>query len=147
MFQDDVDLLTREEAARLLRVSVRQLDRWLADGVLRAVRLGGVRVWRHHVTRLIEEMASPIGAREVALMLSVVPDDLELLIDKCDLPAEGVAGRRTFVRPMVARWLERTWPNDVVFGTVDDGAQELREQAQERFGVTVRPNAVHIALR
>lgn len=53
---DDLGLLTKGEAARLLGISERTLDRMIADDELRAVRLRGrVRIHRADLERFAYE--------------------------------------------------------------------------------------------
>ena len=62
MLQNEPRLLTKAEAAALLRVSLKTLDRWRAAGVLRPVEIGegirSVRYRRDDIEALIERRAS-----------------------------------------------------------------------------------------
>jgi excisionase family DNA binding protein len=51
------DLLTTNEAARMLRVSRATVTRWVRLGQLRAVRLpsGGIRIPRKEIERLLRQ--------------------------------------------------------------------------------------------
>lgn len=51
------DLITRKEAAEMLTISPRSLDRWVTQRVLRHVKFpgGGVRFYRSDINRLIEK--------------------------------------------------------------------------------------------
>jgi excisionase family DNA binding protein len=57
-------LLTKDEAARMLTVSVRQISRWLADGSLTPVRLGPrlVRFSPHELEAFVERRSAPPDA-------------------------------------------------------------------------------------
>lgn len=50
------EMVTREEAAQLLRVSVSTIDRYLRDGTIPRVKLGKrlVRIERHSLNALLE---------------------------------------------------------------------------------------------
>jgi len=51
-----LDLLTRKEAAQLLRITVRSLERLTAAGKLRRVKIGGkVLIERSELERLVRE--------------------------------------------------------------------------------------------
>lgn len=58
--ETSAEYLTKQEAARLLRVSERTLDRWSAAGRLARIKLptGGVRYARVDVRRLLKSDAA-----------------------------------------------------------------------------------------
>ena len=48
--------LTTEEAADFFQVSLRTIQRWIADGTIKASKVGGVwRISRAEINRLMEE--------------------------------------------------------------------------------------------
>ena len=57
-------LLTRDEAANLLRIDVRTLDRWVREGRIASIRLtaGSIRFSADAVAELIAASASPYTA-------------------------------------------------------------------------------------
>jgi len=69
-----IDLLTRAETARMLRVSLRTLDRWAQDGQLRYVKLGDgpkapIRYRRRDIEEFVEGHAS-VTKRDVRRLMS-----------------------------------------------------------------------------
>jgi excisionase family DNA binding protein len=58
-----LDLLTRKEAAQLLRITVRSLERLVAAGKLKRTRVGGkVLIERSELERLVREGSNATAA-------------------------------------------------------------------------------------
>lgn len=58
-----LDLLTRKEAAQLLRITVRSLERLVAAGKLKRTRVGGkVLIERCEIERLVREGSDATAA-------------------------------------------------------------------------------------
>ena len=129
-------VLTREEAAESLKVSVRQIDRLIADGAVPVVRFGGsVRIRTSDLQKWLVAMSRPMGVREVALMLSVEPADIHKLCD-LGLPAVREGAALSFYGPLVEQWRASVEPRDTIFMSIDDRARALVKELARR-GVNV----------
>ena len=63
--QENAPLLTRKEAADILKVSVRSVAQYIADGDLPVVRIGGsVRFRRVAIDRFIESSETRLSAKK-----------------------------------------------------------------------------------
>src|SRR6185295_19259551 len=108
-------VLTREEAAEALRVSVRQLDRLIAEGTIPAVRFGGsVRIRTADLETWLRGMSQPMTIREVSLFLSIEPADIQVLCDVAGLPSERLGGEARFYKPLLERWRAGVEPRDTI---------------------------------
>lgn len=103
----DTDLLTTAEAAKLLRVSVVTLHRWLKQGRLRAYRLGprAVRIRRSD----LDELLLPLSPRAGGIMFETekiytnLADIPRLTEDEKKKQLEAIEAARAFQEEVAAR--------------------------------------------
>lgn len=56
---NEVQVFTRAEAARLLKISIRTLDRYICSDALKVIRIGrGVRIPLSSIQEFIDQMAA-----------------------------------------------------------------------------------------
>jgi excisionase family DNA binding protein len=131
------DILTRADAAKHLRLSLRQVDRLIAEWAIPVMRLGSsVRIRLRDLEKWVDEMTHPLGVQEVSLELGIAPESVLALTHKGGLPHEKRGSTVVFFAPLLQRWRSGIEPRDRVFVNIDDRATCLRDELASR-GVVV----------
>jgi excisionase family DNA binding protein len=124
-----MSVLTRQEAAQALKVSLRQLDRLIADGELRAFRVGtSVRIRQQDLEDFMRS-GETITLDEAALQLSLTPSSLRQLVADDAIPHERRGNLVVFERRSIERWRDALARTDepTIYGNMDSAARHLQE--------------------
>jgi len=126
--------LTREEVAEALRLSLRQVDRLIADGELRAFRVGtAVRIRPQDLEDFMRS-GDMITLDEAALQLSLIPASLQQLVSREVIPHERRGNMVFFERRSIDRWRDELARDDepTIYGNMDSAARHLKELLARR---------------
>jgi excisionase family DNA binding protein len=122
-------VLTREEVADALKLSIRQVDRLIAEGELRAFRIGSTVRIRSEDLEDYMQSRETIGLDEAALALSLSPASIQQLAVNNEIPHEGSGGSFRFERHALEAWRTMLAKKDRprVYGNMDSAAKHLQQ--------------------
>lgn len=123
-----MDLLTREDVAKQLGLSTRQVDRLIASGQIRAVRLGAaVRIRTYDLEEYMHDLAHPISIGDAALLLAIHPDSVRSLVGAGDIPFVRRGTELLFHKKALEEWKRSLFTEPIIFGNMDHEAEEVRD--------------------
>jgi excisionase family DNA binding protein len=125
--------VTREEAARRLSLSVRQLDRLIAEWAIPVARLrSSVRIRVRDLEAWMEAMSNGMSVEQTALFFSLSPESIVELVRGGGLPHERQGSQLRFYKPLLEKWRREIEPSDRLFADIDDRAECLQEELGRR---------------
>jgi len=123
-------ILTREDIANHLQLSVRQVDRLLVDWGIPHFRTGSsVRVRMADFEEWLRKMAHPMSLLDAALYFSFTPQSIKELIENAQvpLPHEKRGSEIVFYEPLLAKWRRELEQPGRIFVNIDDRTKNMRK--------------------
>jgi excisionase family DNA binding protein len=126
-------MMSRKDTGEHLGISVRQVDRLIADGQLPCVRVGGlVRVRPEDLDLYLESIANPMRLADAALYLALHPDSVRSLTAVGELPHDRNKSEIIFYKAALERWRSKLAVEPIVFGNMDGEAEHMKKMLAKR---------------
>lgn len=126
-------MVTRDEVAERVKVSTRQVDRWLKKGLLPHIKIGGiVRIKERDLVAWINTYRNRVSIGDAALFLGLTPETVVRLIKSGELEMENYEGTLSTTEAELIAWRQDILPQNRIYSSITSIAQWTVKSLVER---------------